>query len=574
MDELQFGFYAATGNVNVSKINKNWKRLSCATFSVCYNPLPKFEDDKLFFETEDRIVLLDGVIFNKDELMRSYPSVSWQDRFLILIETNPASFMDELRGSFSGIVYSKRNNTLVAYTNHSGEKTVYYTQCEEGFVLASHVDFLQHVLHENGKKLSPCIDANYEMLLTGSILHGKTPFESVFRITAGKVALFSETSVRLDSYHVFRNIPEHELTLDECIEKADVLFRQAVDRIFRKSKEYGYQAECDLSGGLDSRMATWVAHDLGYSDILNICYCVEGNLDHTISKKIANDLGNPYLFIPMDASVLTDVDRKTRLSGGQVLYCLSTGALKAMEIIKEKNIGLCCTGLLGEIQNAYWTEGDKHTTPNYISNRKSYFYELTIPEEYSREYDNFEQMNLYEYSTNLFMLSALTRQQYTEVVSPFVDVDYLDFAYKIPLKWRKNYQFIQAYMCKKYPQAAKYVWQTMLMPVDKHYKRELYLPKYSVLIRSYVARAINKMCRKFKLHSGVIKLDDMNPIDVWIKTDNKARELLQEYCLNNFELVRDDLLRERLETMYHTTKLPTDLVQIVYVLSVYRNYLL
>lgn len=62
--------------------------------------------------------------------------------------------------------------------------------------------------------------------------------------------------------------------------------------------------------------------------------------------------------------------------------------------------------------------------------------------------------------------------------------------------------------------------------------------------------------------------------DVWIKTDNKARELLQEYCLNNFELVRDDLLRERLETMYHTTKLPTDLVQIVYVLSVYRNYLL
>ena len=373
-------------------------------------------------------------------------------------------------------------------------------------------------------------------------------------------------------YHVFRNVPEHELSIEQCIERADVLFRQAIKRIYEKSREYGYQAECDLSGGLDSRMAVWVAHNMGYYDVQNICYSVKGSLDHRISEKIAKDLGNKYHFSPMSADIITDIDRKTKLCGGQVLYMLSTGAVKALEEIDATNIGLCCTGLLGEIQNGYWTEGVVHTDPNYISNRKSYYYDLIVDDSLKKRYDNYEQMNLYEYSMKLFLLSSLFRQQLCEVSSPFIDVDYLEFAYKIPLKYRKDYRFVMQWMCTKYPEAAEYEWQTMRMPVDRYFYKKKYLKKYVYDAESFIKRGINKVFRELGIPFGVIKSDDMNPFDVWYKTDKKTREYLDAYFSKTINKVDSNELRSKLADMYNHTKIPTDKMQVISVLSVYKNF--
>lgn len=56
----------------------------------------------------------------------------------------------------------------------------------------------------------------------------------------------------------------------------------------------------DLSGGLDSRMVSWVANDMGYKEQLNISYCKEGYYDEKISKEIAKYLNHEYIFKYLD----------------------------------------------------------------------------------------------------------------------------------------------------------------------------------------------------------------------------------------------------------------------------------
>lgn len=569
------GFLFCNKELNVLKLREaGWTDcIYCGKWQIWYNPLPKFENDHLFFETEKYVVLLDGVILNINELMFQNREMNWRECFINLYQRN--DIPDCLRGSFRGLIYNKITDEILAFTNHTGEKTVYYTKdAAWGGIIASHVNIIRDCFCSNGRGgFTADLQAHYELLLTGSILHGKSPFEGIRRLTAGQMLFFTKNETEVRQYHVFRNIPEHECSLDECIDRADILMRQAVDRIFRKSKEYGYQAECDLSGGLDSRFATWVAHDLGYNNFLNVCYCVEGNLDHKISKQIARDLGNDYFFLPMGAYIMRDVDEKTLLAGGQVLYMLATGALHALKKMDTSNIGLMCTGLLGEMQNAYWVEGISHTSPKYISNRKSYYKTLDIPDDYIEKYENYEQMNLYEYSYVLFLLSSLVRQESVEVTSPFLDADYMDFIFRIPLKWRKNYYFSQAYMCKKYPKAASYNWQGKRMPVDKHFRNQFYVPKMIDDIRNFVVKCTNKSLRILHIQHQFFRKDDMNPIETWYRNDKAIREYMQSYFDKNIKFVTDDLFKRVLSDMFQNSKLATDKVQVINVIAVWKNYI-
>lgn len=551
---------------------ENPRTISCGDVHFYYNPLPRFENDHLFYENAEKIVLLDGVIFNSHELMEKAGCKSWRETIDQLIFKAPKTFQKELRGSFCGALWIKGTAELVLFTNQSGEKTVYYTRQEAFFAAASHNNILTAVLREQSLPVMPDYQALRELLCAGPILHGKTPFQNVHRLTAGKYLLDNRDCCQELRYHMFHNIPEHDLTLDECIDELDKRFRKAVDRIFSKNKEYGYQGECDLSGGLDSRMATWVAHDLGYRNILNVCYCQSGKIDYSTSKKIAHDLGNEYFFFPMDGGdFLTAVDETVEKFGGQVTYLICTGANQAMAQIKDRPIGLCCTGLLGELHNAYWTEGFIHTAPHYISNRYSSVVPLEIPKEYSADYGNYEQMNLYEYSALLFMSSALVRQQTFEVTSPFVDVDYLEFAYRIPLRWRKNYLLTMTWMVNKYPDAAKYVWQTKRMPVDKSYRNQFYFPKLTGDVRRFFIRCINKFGRAFSLPIQLTLNDDMNPIDQWYRTNPRLRKFLDDYFQENIHRITDSQLQADVQNTFNQGG-ARDKLQAINLLAVYKRY--
>lgn len=567
-----FGFVVTNSiKTNVEKLG-NAKKITFNSINFYYNPLPKFEGDKLFFEDDEKVVLLDGVIFNNRVLMDQYSCNDWQECFLKIYAESPENFMDKLRGSFCGVILRKKDETIFAFENQSGEKPIYYTNKRDFFVIASHNNLLLPIVESNGINVEPDVQGFKELTALGYCAHGNTPFKGVKRLLAGKVAYIDNGCVREARYHMFRNVPEHELSLEECVEEFDRLYRAAIKRIYSKNEEYGYQGECDLSGGLDSRMATWVAADFGYKNILNVCYCMSGNLDHTISKKIASDLGNKYYFLPMDGGeILKDVEEVVDKFGGQVSYIICTGANRAMKEISKHNIGLSITGMLGGCINAYYTEGDYHTPANFTTNKYSTAVEFTEPDEYKLEYDNYEQLNLYEFSNLLLLSSLIIRQQVVEATSPLIDVEFLEFVFKIPLKYRRKYVLMEKWIVEKYPEAAKYVWQTMRMPVDKHYNEKIYIPKLIDDARTFIVRCINKVARMVNLPLQISFKSDMNPFELWYRTNSEVKNYINNYFTDNINYVTNNELKKYAEEAFAGDA--RDKIQAINLVAVYKRYI-
>lgn len=158
-----YGFLM-TNKQNISEEMSDFEKIECGIYCFFYNKLNKFESDKLFFETEHNIFLLDGVIFNKKALMNMYHK-NWKHTFIDLYRSNGLNFIDILRGSFSGIIYDKKAHSIEGFTNHSGEHPIYY--CENGGELTVFSNIM--LLKEAGWKynIKPDIDSCIELLSVG-----------------------------------------------------------------------------------------------------------------------------------------------------------------------------------------------------------------------------------------------------------------------------------------------------------------------------------------------------------------------------------------------------------------------
>ena len=68
-----------------------------------WNTLNKYMQDKLFCQNERYILILEGVILNKQELCNKYKG-TWEEAVIKMYEQSGVTCMKELRGSFSGAV--------------------------------------------------------------------------------------------------------------------------------------------------------------------------------------------------------------------------------------------------------------------------------------------------------------------------------------------------------------------------------------------------------------------------------------------------------------------------------------
>ena len=163
------------------------------------------------------------------------------------------------------------------------------------------------------------------MLLTyGYMLEDNTLIKEIRKLPAGHYVVIDKSGFRMKTYFEIDNEPDYTLKEDEIIEELDSLFRKAVRLEFDKDKEYGYRDLASLSGGLDSRMTVWVAHEEGYDDILIYTFSQSDYLDEKIAKKIAADLSYEFLFKSLDNGVCLMIDdmvrRQVEINFGNCLY--------------------------------------------------------------------------------------------------------------------------------------------------------------------------------------------------------------------------------------------------------------
>lgn len=469
----------------------------------------KFCDDRVFFENEDIIVIIDGIVINKLDLLSASKLDSWKS-YITEEFGNDKYFFKQLRGSYSGLIYDKSTDVTIVFSDQLGSKFVYYSKIGNSFYAFSNVSELYERLYSEGKRIS-LNEVGVRMVVEhGGTFAGYTICNEVRRIQPGCfIEINKENIVTEHQYYLLNNTPDNSKTEDEWIEIIDKLYRRAIQLQYNKDLEYDYKHLANLSGGIDCRMTNFVSHQMGYLHQLNVTFSQTGFSDETTAKQIAHDLCNEWLFKSLDNGLwLYDVDECVRQKGGNRLYYAIAHNRSLFKYVNENTYGVIHSGTQGEIFKG-------ETDVDYDTIIKNICFEPSI------KYSNQELQTIY--------YRYLGCVEINENFSPLLELDFLEAILKIPIELRRNGYIYKKWIIKKYPEADKYVWSTTGARLSCKFN-----PKIRICGHEAYLRQIPDMIRQKIKGNGPFA---MNPIPQYISQNKDLRKYLLSYYsyLNKIE---------------------------------------
>lgn len=486
--------------------------------------LNKFPKDRVFCDRNNQICFLDGYVHNKNDFTEDYAGM-WPEAFSDAVSKNLPQSLSKLRGGFCGYVYDKNAETVTAYVDQVSVRALYYYADGEKWIISNYLTHMIKVLQSNGVAYDFNEAAAKYMLTYGYMIDDSTFVKQIHRIQPGSTVKLNGGTVEKARYYFIDN-REVQMTEEEAVEKIDAAFRQAIAREFEKDREYGYRHLVDLSGGLDSRMVSWVAHDMGYTDQVNITYCQNGYCDEIISKKIAESLHHEYIFKSLDdAQWMLDVEKITSANNGAALYTGITGGDRMLQALNSKTFGIEHTGMLGDVTlSTYYRDYNLNfASPRFGLNMYSEKLRYDFDSRILGEYPSQEMFVIYTRGILGMHSTYMIRQQYVETVSPFMDVDFLETVFSIPFEYRKNHHIYLKWMKEKYPDAAEFGWEKWggIKPKESH----IFFRK----IRTTERLLWMGFCKIFKINNA----DVMAPVDLWYQNNREIQNFLAQYYNDN-----------------------------------------
>lgn len=527
--------------------------------------IEQFCCDKLFEETHEYILILDGVVTNKAELIKESSLTSWKDTYVCLYEAKGERFFSELKGSFAGALYDKKKHKWIIFTDQLGSKFLFYTKKNGFLVCSSMLNRLVGILHSLKCETNISPVGSLMMLTYGFMLEDYTIVDDVHKIQPGFYITYENGIITQKEYYQLKNTPKTDLSEDEYIECIDSLFSNAVKRQFDKDVEYGKKHLVSLSAGLDSRMTSFVAHEVGYKKQLNYTFSQSNYLDETIPKIIASDLSHEWIYMSLDNGLwLYDVEEVTKLTGGQTIYY---GSAHSYSMYKKMNIseyGMFHTGILGDAALAPPVNVRNADKPFELGRGafSKHFIKYLDFKPSKVDIDN-EIGLLYYRQLNGILGGIQSSYNFSESLSPSQDLDFLEFSLSIPIKYRQNHELYRKWIKKKYPKAASYIWErtgrTLRCQEPYIYYNDNIIP-----IKKLPSLVLSKL--------GVRQLtstkNHMNPIAYYMNQNQHLNSFLMKY-FDYIELSEDPLIRKVL-TEIKNSGTALEKIQAVSLLASYK----
>lgn len=509
------GFLAAGKNLKINCLGEYMDLGVCVHYR---NLLNKFPQDQIFLSKTDQVSFLDGYVYNKEAFLCSEGFGEWQESFTYSLREDKRAHFQKLRGAFCGYFYDKDTDLITVYTDQMSNKSIYYYCNSDSFMVSDRLDFMVRVLRANGIPYHFNEQAAKYMLTCGYMLDDSTFVTEIRRLLPGHFAELSGGKVTLHRYYA---IPcgEEDMSEEEAVERIDGAFRQAVEREFSKDREYGYRHLVDLSGGLDSRMVTWIAHELGFRDQVNIAYSRLNYLDQRISAQVARKLKHEYLHKPLDdLTWMYDVDEMTCKNNAAAICLGMTGGNRLLRVLHTDEFGIEHTGMVGDaiVSTFYQDKGLNNGSPKFGMHQYSDKLQYQFDENILKQYKTQEVFALVTRGLLGAQSSYITRQNYVETGSPFLDVDFLKAVMAIPFAYRKGHHIYLKWIAAKYPEAAEFVWEKWGV-----------CPKESEIPRRKI-RTTGKLAGEYArklLHRP--DSNSMNPMDYWYENDSDVRKYLE-----------------------------------------------
>lgn len=554
--------------LDISLTQQN-EKANHSSFTLEYTSSGRFSDDKVNIETDDYSILLDGIVLNKKQLLNASPVKNWVDFLIESYQKGGDLFFNKLKGSYYGFLFDKRANKWVVFTDHISSKPMYYAEYRNHIVFSNNYTGLVNHLKKAGKSVSLNEQGAYLLLTYGYVFEDITITNEIKRLMVGYCALIQNNQLFLEKHYTLTNTPI-EITEKEAIEEIDKRFRYAVQLAFEKDKEYGYKHLATLSGGLDSRMTVWVAHELGYTNQLNLTFSQSNYLDETIAKQIAADLKHEWLFKALDnGSFLMNIDETIKITGGNVLYYGQAHGLSLYDYMCFDSLGVAHSGQLGDvvISTFYSTlnKDKQHTMGDgaYSKELLSAIESLTLKGNYPNE-EIFKFYIRGFYGANQGLLSVM---KHTETYSPFYDIDFMGFALSIPLELRFGHGLYKKWILSKYTEAAKYVWGKDKVPVNYPYWINVKGRKIPV------SQLPVKLAAKLGFAKyGSNTKNNMNPLEYWYQSNPELKAFMDGYLNNNIGLLDDYVqLKKDCQKLYFESK-GTERIQVLSLLAGIKNF--
>lgn len=483
--------------------------------------LDKFIDDKVFFEDDEIIIVIEGVIYNFCDLEKKYKI---KDRGLLLkeiyFESGLDAMADMLNGYFAGVFFDKRNNKLQLVCDHITYKPVWYCLSEGTLYFSTDIDWLYKTVAHNRGSLELDFDGAYCLLNYGYMLGDVTPVKGVKKLLAGHILEF-DTQIKIREYYSIPvRVNDQKVAADYNVEdilcRIDDALRKSIERVYKKDDEYGYRHCATLSGGLDSRLVVFLAKDMGYE---TLCLTMgEANCqDIQISSEICDDLKLEHMVYELNNGLfLMDFDAAVIGNGGTILPSGFLHSYRLKSLVNLTECGAIHSGDLGDLILGGSLIGDINnqkidlTKAMYASVFLDGFSEEFKNKEISRYQDQFH-FNFYNRGLNSAGNGCIATQRYTECSSPFVDKDLMNVMFAVPYELLAGHKIYMEYLKRYLPKACQFVWTgTGCKPTDSKIKQTL----------KFCLRAF-----KFKvLH----RADSMNPYEKWYNRNTELVELFNE----------------------------------------------
>lgn len=507
-------------NVDCSFLEKDSKNIENFGDGKLYTNLDnKFQNDRIMIPSGQ---FLEGYITNKNELLTQYSEYNWEKCFIKLAEEK--HFPGDLRGSFCGFI--KKGEQYVFFTDHIGSKAIFYYCDGEKLIVSTRLFWIVQALKFNNIHYTFNEIAAQYMLTYGYMIDDSSFIKGIKRILPGNKIIVRDKRIYIEQYYMPSLNQIQDMSEEEAVELIDKAFRIAVRREFEKDKEYGYQHLVDLSGGLDSRMVSWVAHDMGYSKQTNISYCKAGYIDSAVSSKIARDLNHEYYFKQLDDfQWIYEIDEILKLNNGEALYSGITGGKDLLSNMNTGRYGIEHTGMIGDVIISSFALDERQAFKKPVFGRNQSSTKLTYQFNQSilTQYENQEIFDLYARGFLGAMSTYAIRQNYFEVSSPFLDVDFMNSCFRIPLRYRVKHKIYLKWIEQYYKEATNYGWEKW---AGVRPKKELVIWRNFV----FVTRKIKRLLRQL---AGKEIKDNMNPIDYWYANNSEAQTFFDKYFHDN-----------------------------------------
>lgn len=529
------GFFVSNALINIDLKNACQKncvceRIASPQFTVARNTLNKFMNDKVFLENNEFIVILEGYLLNKIDLFKEYGVLEMLSLVCTMFEQIGETFFCKFRGSFSGALFIKSDNKWIFYTNQMGDSPVFYLYADDVFFVGSQVNYLIDAAREKNVRLTFNEQAAYQMLTFAFMEGNDTYANEIKRLRGGMYMVVHNGNLEIKEYHMFHKHEDRfsRMTESEIIDQLDIAFRNAVKLEYEKDREYGYEHLYDMSGGLDSRMGAWVAHDMTDIHMQCMTYCKANYMDELIAKQISMYWNDELMVKPLDdISFMYDVDDVVFMLGGASLYTGITGGNRFLKNINTDLFGLEHTGMLGDVIIGSYCCYKSNLRNSRITGRYSEKLSSRLTRNDEGLYDDHELYLLYSRGFRGMMSSYLIRKNYIEPSSPFCDVDFFQLCMDIPIALRRRHKIYQKWILEKYPEAAKFKWEATGAKIPR---------RYSI---KFIKRAFTMIFSKFLgiFRKNYILKDGMNPLDYWYNQNLDIQNFYEKYKEDNMRYI-------------------------------------